>query len=111
MESIEKCRTWIKHLLTEYSQYPYRYGEIESQTIFDVEQDHYQLVRLGWEDQKRVYGCVLHLDIKDKKIWIQFNSSDIDIAEELIRLGVPRKDIVLGFHPAHLRQFSNYAVS
>ena len=111
MESIEKYRTWIKQLLTKYSQYPYRYGEIESQTIFDIEQDHYQLVRLGWEDQKRVYGCVLHLDIKDRKIWIQWNSSDIDIAEELIGLGVPREDIVLGFHPAHLRQFSNYAVS
>lgn len=111
MESITKFRKVIKQLLTEYSQYSYRYGDVESQVLFDTEHDHYQLVRVGWEDKKRVYGCVLHLDIKDSKIWVQWNSSDIDIGKELVAHNILKEDIVLGFHPEHLRQYSEYAVS
>ena len=110
MASSIDYRTCIQQLLEEYSSYPYRYGEVESQTLFDTEHDHYQLVRVGWEDNQRVYGCVFHLDIKDSKIWIQWNSSDIDIGEELVALGVPKRDIVIGFQPKHLRQYSEYAV-
>ncbi|MDX2216527.1 MAG: XisI protein [Oculatellaceae cyanobacterium bins.114] len=110
MASLENYRAYIKQLLTEYSQYPYRYGEVESQTIFDTEHDHYQLVRVGWEKNQRIYGCVLHLDIKDGKIWIQWNSSDIDIGKELMALGVLKQDIVIGFQPEYLRQYSDYAV-
>jgi hypothetical protein len=33
-----------------------------------------------------------------------------DIAEDLVRLGVPKKDIVIGFHPPVLRQLTDYAV-
>lgn len=37
---------------------------IEAQTIFDVECDHYQLVYVGWKrNEIRDYGCLLHLDI------------------------------------------------
>jgi len=110
MASIEDYRTHIKHLLAEYGSHPYRYGEVESQTLFDTDHDHYQLVRVGWEDNQRVYGCVFHLDIKDGKVWIQWNSSDIDIGEELVALGIPKEDIVIGFQPEYMRQYSEYAV-
>ncbi|MEO0409338.1 MAG: XisI protein [Cyanobacteria bacterium P01_A01_bin.135] len=110
MDSLDNYRMHIKRLLTEYGSYPYRYGEVESQTLFDTQNDHYQLVRVGWEGSQRVYGCVFHLDIKDGKIWIQWNSSDIDIGEELVALGVPKEDIVIGFQPEYMRQYSEYAV-
>jgi hypothetical protein len=64
--------------------------------------------RLG--GKKRVYACVMHFDIKDDKIWIQCNFTDVDIAQELMELGIPREDIVLGFHPAYLRPYTDYAV-
>ncbi len=42
------------------------FQEVEAQTIFDVERDHYQLVYVGWKRHDiRDYGCLLHLDIKD----------------------------------------------
>ncbi|NEP10707.1 MAG: XisI protein [Symploca sp. SIO2C1] len=37
--------------------------------------------------------------------------TEIDLAEELGRLGVPKEDIVLGFHSPFMRQFTDYAVS
>jgi hypothetical protein len=54
---------------------------------------------------------VLHLDIKDGKIWIQWNGTEDDIAAELVACGVPKHDIVLGFHTPLLRQYTEYAVS
>ncbi|MDJ0600335.1 MAG: XisI protein [Crocosphaera sp.] len=111
MAKLEQYREAIKKLLYQYASYKYPYGNIENQVIFDGEHDHYQLVRVGWEDKKRIYGCSIHLDIKDEKIWIQCNSTDIDIAQELVNLGVDKQDIVLGFQPLYMRQYTDYAVS
>ena len=44
-------------------------NNVDAETIFDVERDHYQLVYVGWtKNGLRDYGCLLHLDIKDEKI-------------------------------------------
>jgi XisI protein len=59
----------------------------------------------------RFSGELPHLDIKDGKIWIQWNGTEDDIAAELVALGVPKHDIVLGFHTPVLRQYTEYAVS
>ncbi|MGK7943442.1 MAG: XisI protein [Microcystaceae cyanobacterium] len=111
MAKLEQYRDYIKKLLFQYASYKHAYGNIENQVILDTEHDHYQLVHVGWEQNKRVYACSLHLDIKNDKIWIQWNSTDVDIAEELINLGVLKEDIVLGFQPEYVRQYTDYAVS
>ncbi|MHC5776258.1 XisI protein [Nostoc sp.] len=70
----------------------------------------YQLVNAGWSNKRRVYGCVLHLDIKNEKIWIQHDGTEGGIANELISRGIPKKDIVLAFHSPFKRQFTEFAV-
>ena len=70
----------------------------------------YQLIYVGWHNRRRIYGSVMHLDIKDSKIWIQWNGTEDDIAAELVEMGVPKQDIVLGFHTPHMRQFTDFAV-
>lgn len=52
-----------------------------------------------------------HLDLKDGKIWIQYDGTEGDIANELVELGVPKEDIVLGYHPLSVRPFTEFAVS
>lgn len=111
MEKVEKYRNCIKKILTEYASYKPSYGEVEVQVSFDSEHDHYQVVRVGWDNKQRVYGCPMHLDIKDGKIWIQQNGTEIDLGQELVNLGVLKEDIVVGFHPPYLRQFTEFAVS
>ena len=83
----------------------------EVQLIFDTERDHYQVVHIGWIDQKRVYGCIIHVDIINGKIWIQRDFTEEGIASQLIELGVPKTDIVLGFRSPYVRQFTEFAVS
>ncbi|MGB8690593.1 MAG: element excision factor XisI family protein [Microcoleus sp.] len=49
--------------------------------------------------------------MKDGKIWIQQNGTEIDLGQELVNIGVPKSDIVVGFHPPYMRQFTDFAVS
>ncbi len=44
------------------------------------------------------------------KIWLEWNGTEIDIAEKLVELGVDKKDIVIGFHSPFMRKFTDYAV-
>ncbi|MBD2775622.1 XisI protein [Iningainema tapete] len=110
MAKVDQYREYIQRLLTEYSNYKAANEEVEAQTIFDREHDHYQLVHVGWRNKRRIYGCVLHLDIKDDKIWIQHDGTEIGIASQLEALGVPKHDLVLGFHAPYKRKYTDYAV-
>ncbi len=110
MDSLTQYRAIVQTLLSDYSDRRST-DEIESQSNFDLQRDHYQVVNVGWENNRRVYGCVLHLDIKNNKIWVQYNGTEIDIAQELVDRGVPKSDIVLGFQPFYRRPLTDYAVS
>ena len=60
MENLEKThnyRTIIKQILSQYATYKPSHGEIEMQTLFDTEQDRYQVLAIGWDQEKRIYGC------------------------------------------------------
>jgi hypothetical protein len=54
---------------------------------------------------------VLHFELKNGKIWIEWNGTEIDVAEALMKMGVAQKDIVIGFHPPYLRQYTEYAIA
>lgn len=47
MERLERYRQIVQQLLLEPSKIKSAYGEVEAETIFDVERDHYQLVHVG----------------------------------------------------------------
>ncbi|MBW4488924.1 MAG: XisI protein [Trichocoleus desertorum ATA4-8-CV12] len=113
MEKLEQYRNYIQKALLEHAQKgssTNREDGVETQIIFDTEHDHYQLMYVGWHNKRRVYGAVLHLDIKDGKIWVQWNGTEEDIASSLVELGVPKQDIVLGFQAPYKRQFTEFAI-
>jgi hypothetical protein len=110
MEKLPKYRKLVERLIKEYGQYKPRYGEIEVQTIFDREQDHYQLLNVGWHGHRRVRGCVLQIDIKNEKIWIQHDGTEIGVAHELVEWGVPKEDIILAYHAPYKRPYTGFGV-
>ncbi|MBD2439738.1 XisI protein [Nostoc sp. FACHB-110] len=110
MAKLDIYREYIQRLLKEYAARDLGEDNVEVQLIFDTEHDHYQLFYVGWRNRRRVYGPVIHLDIKNEKIWLQWNGTEDDIAADLVELGVPKQDIVLGFHSPYMRQFTDYAV-
>lgn len=110
MARLEEYRQYIQQLLIKYASYKPAYGDVEVETIFDLERDHYQIVHVGWENKRRVYGCSMHIDIKNEKIWIQWNGTEVDIADELVQMGVLKQDIVIGFHSPSMRKFTDFAM-
>jgi XisI protein len=112
MDKIELYRTSIQALLQEHSQHlPNNNDDVANELLFDVERDRYQLMRVGWQELKRVYYTIMHFDIKDGKIWIQQNMTDVDVGQELVDMGVSKQDIVLGLHPPYKRPYTGYGVA
>ena len=111
MAKLEQYRAYVQQLIKEYGNYKPSFGDVEVQTIFDTEHDHYQLFNVGWHDHQRIRGCVLHVDIKGEKIWIQHDGTEKGIANDLVAFGVPKTDIVLAFHAPYKRQYTGFAVN
>lgn len=110
MDKVEQYRAYIKEVIRSHARRKPAYGEVEVQTIFDTEDDHYQLVHVGWRDKKRQYGCLAHVDIKNEKIWVQYDGTEAGIADELVELGVPHSDIVLADLPIAIRSYTDFAI-
>ncbi len=110
MDKLNKYSKIVQDILSEYTQDNLSTDNIETQVIFDTLRCHYQVVTLGWEGQKWVHYCLIHIDIKSQKIWIQWNMTEKDIAQDLVNLGVPKQDIVIGFHPPFMRKLTEYAI-
>ena len=86
-------------------------SQTEVQLIFDTERDRYQVINIGWQDLTRVFGCIIYVEIKDGKIWIERDGTEIGVANELVEAGVPKQDIVLGFKAPYKRKFTEFAGS
>ncbi len=110
-DTIAHFRQAIQQLLTEYAKVPIANGKIESQVVFDTLHDHYQVMNVGWDGNRRVHGCVLHLDIKDGKVWVQHNMTEMQIAQALMEMGVVKEDIVLGFQAEYMREYTGFGVA
>jgi len=111
MDRLATYREIVKRLITEYVTWKPSYGDIEVETIFDESQDHYELVYAGWNGYRRIHGAVIHVDIRDGKVWIQHDGTEGGIAEELVRAGIPREHIVLAFHHPDKRKYTQFAVA
>lgn len=111
MDKVTKYRDCVKKLLTSYASDDISDNEVEVQLILDTERDHYQWMNVGWQELNRIYRCVMHFDIKDGKIWLQQNLTDLNPAEELVEMGIPREDIVLGLQAPYKRQYTDYGVA
>jgi len=97
MDARISYRPLIERILTEHTRIPYAHGNIQIQTVFDRESDHYLLMLVGRDGIRRVHGSLVHVDIIDGKIWIQRDGTEYGVARELIDAGVSKDDIVLAF--------------
>ncbi|WP_375471996.1 XisI protein [uncultured Nostoc sp.] len=108
---LDDYRQVIETILSEYASLPYSYANIQSEVVFDRSRDRYLWMDLGWDDDRRIHGCLVHIDLIDGKIWIQRDGTEEGIAADLERAGIPKEHIVLGFRPPELRPYTGYAVA
>lgn len=112
MDKISKYSEAILAFLNEYSKNkPANLPEVESKIIHDSVNHHFLLMRIGWDGNKYIHHCILHFDIINEKIWLQQNWTDVLVADRLIEFGISKDDIVLGFEPEFMRQYTGFAVA
>ncbi len=99
MDRVNDYRQSVRDFLESFA-----IDDPEAQLIFDPERDRYLVMHVGWRSDYRIYGCAMQLDIIDGKVWIQHNSTEIVIDQELSRRGISPKDIVLGFRSPGVRK-------
>ena len=110
-ENLNRYRTIIERILTEIAQLSAKEEAVKDRTLFDRRSDSYAIIAEGWENEDRVHDIVIHLEIINGKIWIQADNTDLVVARQLERAGIPKSDIVLGFHPPRIRPLTDYAVT
>lgn len=108
---LEHYRQVVEAILSEYASLPYSYADIQPEVVFDRIRDRYLWMDVGWDGERRVHGCLVHIDIIDGKIWIQRDGTEEGIAADLERAGIPKEHIVLGFRPPEVRPYTGYAVA
>jgi hypothetical protein len=110
MEKVNRYRQIVRSLVEGYAGRSPSDGQVDTYPVIDPVGDHYLAVQTGWDQRRRVQRAFLHLDIIDGKVWVQFNGTDQRIAEELVRSGIPKEDIVLGEKSPELRPHTGYGV-
>ena len=111
MDSLVQYREVIQEKLKEYTEIPYAYGDLQCRLIVREDRNNFLLITLGWEDYVQVHGCLVHIEVIGDKIWIHRDGLEDGIANELVKAGIPKTQIVLGFHPPNIRPHTEFAVN
>jgi hypothetical protein len=110
MDRVTTYREIVKRIISGYAALKPSYGDIEVETIFDESNDHYELAYADWHEWRRIHGAVIHVDIRDGRVWIQHDGTEDGIAHEFMQAGIPPEPIVLAFHHPHKRKYTQFAV-
>jgi len=111
MDNLAQYRQIIETALADYASVPYAHGEIQTETVFDRVNDHYLLVNVGWRDERLIHGSIIHIDIIGGKVWIQRDGTEHGIANDLVKAGISKDQIVLGFRTPEVRKYTDFAVA
>ncbi|MEC4987402.1 MAG: XisI protein [Oscillatoria sp. PMC 1068.18] len=101
----------ITKVLQDYQEFLGNDPDSDINLIIDQSKNHYLLVETGWQNNRRIYGNLIHIDIINNKIWIQQDGTEEGIANELVKQGISPQQIVLAFKTPERRKITDFAVS
>jgi hypothetical protein len=106
MEKIAKYKAIAKEVLSALTDRKNRSRRSATyQLIADEANGNYLLLRNGWQGGTRLYGIIIHVDVKeDGKVWLQQDATDLVVADLLLENGVAAEDLVLGFMTPAMRE-------
>jgi hypothetical protein len=112
MDKVERYREIIKVAIAPYARRVPEGLDLTYELVLDEKNDHYLVMAVGWQIRvRRIHHPLIHVDIIDGKVWIQWDGTEDGIAYDLEEAGIPKSDIVLAFHPADVRPHTGYAVA
>ena len=111
-DTLNHWRRTIKQILTDLAAVPFpAVVTMSAKTVFDEAADVYLVVVEGWQDVRRLHGCLVHVAIKEDKIWVQQDGTEDGVATDLLAAGIPKNCIVLGFKSPQSRALTQFAVA
>ena len=111
MEKIKNYQKIIKNVIEDYIATDKPNPDEEVYLVSDDITMHYLLYHNAWRHDSRDYGCILHVRIKNDKIYVEYDGTDVGFADTFANEGVPKKDIVLAFHAPTKRPYTEFAVA
>jgi hypothetical protein len=111
MDKVARYCALIEKILCEWAELDRKNPTpgVESCCISDEQHNHFLLMDIGWQDTHRILRTMLNVRTKEGKIWIEEDWTEEGITKDLLSAGVPKEDIVLGFHSPYLRSLREYA--
>ncbi|MBD2439246.1 XisI protein [Nostoc sp. FACHB-110] len=106
-----RYRDIVEKILRDYAEFLGNDDQVQIELVFDRERNRYILVEAGWQNDYRIYGSLLHIDIINDKLWIQHDGTEEGIALELVAAGIPKEHIILAFKSLERRKLTDFAVS
>lgn len=111
METLSKYKEIIKTILNRYVELDRQHPEpnMEYLLIADDNDGHYLWKTVGWENSKHIDLTTVYVRLKNDKIYIEEDWTETGIANELLRAGVAKEDIVLAFQEPAVRKYTEFA--
>lgn len=112
MDKIEKYRKILLEEMEYQAELSFANApELKRRLIIDRDQSEFILLMIGWSKKRYKHGVLFHFEIIGDKIWLHVNHTDVDIGERLVKKGIPKSDIVLGFLSKLERTLEGYAAA
>ncbi len=111
MEKIAKYQKTIKKILDDYISSMPPGPDEEVYLVEDPAKMNYLIYHNSWRQSSRSYGCILHVRIKNEKVYVEYDGTDEGFADLFAEAHIPKEDIVLAFHAPAKRQYTGFAVA
>lgn len=102
--------TTLERILRSYIDAIDLGSEVLVYLVRSDDRHHFMLMHEGWQGDRRLYGAIVHAEIRDGKIWVHYDGTEAGITEELVMAGVLKDQIVLAFQPLYARKQTGYAI-
>lgn len=111
MDKIEKYQRLLREFFIEQAAIQDRQNNgLKAHLVVNGSKTDFLLLKMGWRSNMFVHAVTFHIEIKREQVWIYENKVDIDLPGILVKAGVAKKDIVLGFLSPTLRTYTEYGV-
>lgn len=111
MDTLKRYRKIVLQVINDHISFAGENSRFQFVPIIDEANDRYALMMQGWQGHKWVHICLMHFEIINEKIWVQYDGTDYGIANDLLAAGIPKDRIVLGFKSPELRQYTELAAA
>lgn len=107
----DRYRNVIKKIILDFADEQPLTNDVVTEVVMDEQRGHYEVLAVGWQGNKRVHTSLVHIDLIGDKVWLQHDSTDRVIADELLAAGIPPQSLVLGFRHPRVREYTGFAVA